>query len=222
MKTPLSITFHGMAPSPWMEKEIRDRADKLETYCRDIISCHVAVDVPHRHHAEGNRFTVRIDLIVPGDELAVTRAATIHPAGGDAQEQDWAKRFEIEGERKHPKLVLRQTFDVAKRRLQDYARRRRAAVKTHEPALRGHVVAWSPVDEFGAIETADGRELVLPSQQRAGAGARAAACGCRRRGGGGSRRKGSAGEHGPGDRLAWRLRCVSRIEPTPAVSLRPG
>ena len=103
MKTPMRITFRGMASSKWMEADIRSRAAKLETYCRRITKCHVSVDIPHRHHEEGNRISVRIDLTVPGEELAVTHNS-----------------------RKDIRVVLGKAFEIARRQLREYAGRRRA------------------------------------------------------------------------------------------------
>ena len=78
MNVPMTVAFHGMAPNEWIEAEVRARADKLEKYCGDIMSCRVAVDLPHRHYKEDNRFSVRIDLTVPGEELAVTHGSNVH------------------------------------------------------------------------------------------------------------------------------------------------
>ena len=103
MKTPMRITFRGMASSKWMEADIRSRAAKLETYWRRITKCHVSVDIPHRHHEEGNRISVRIDLTVPGEELAVTHSS-----------------------RKDIRVVLGKAFEIAGRQLREYAGRRRA------------------------------------------------------------------------------------------------
>jgi hypothetical protein len=132
MSATTTVTFFGMAPNKWIDAEVRRRADRLETYCGDIVSCRVAVDLPHRHHQEGNRLSVRIDLTVPGEELAVTHGSNVHGSKQDLDEEEWVKQFDVEGMRKHLRLVIHEAFEVARRRLQDYARRRRHDVKTHE------------------------------------------------------------------------------------------
>ena len=103
MKTPMTITFRGMSPSEWMEEDIRNRAGKLDTYCRRITKCHVAVNIPHRHHEDGNRISVRIDMTVPGEELVVTHNS-----------------------RKDVRVVIGRAFEIARRQLREYAGRRRA------------------------------------------------------------------------------------------------
>lgn len=136
MKLPVEIRFRHMRPSEWIDADLRKRADKLGTYCRRIHSCHVVVEIPHRHHETGNRFHVSLDLVVPGEEIAVTRTANLHASTKQLSERAWAKEFEVEGNRKDIRVVIRDTFDVARRRLQEYERRRRGEIKTLQRAFR--------------------------------------------------------------------------------------
>ncbi len=170
MKLPLSVSFRGMSSSEWIETDIRKRVVKLEEYCRDIMSCRVTVDIPHRHHRGGNRFSLRIDLMVPGEEIAVSRGANLHGSKKDLSEHEWVKQFDVEGMRKDLRLVIREAFDVARRRLQDYARKSRLAIKTHQEVPRGRVVRWTPAGRSGVIETRDGREIYFHQNSVIGAG----------------------------------------------------
>ncbi len=135
MRLPLSISFRGISPKDWIEADIRRHAEKLNTYYRDIMSCRVTVEIPHWHHEKGNRFALRIDLTVPGDEIVVNHESSLHSSTQDFGALEWAKALEVEGMRKDLRLVIREAFDAARRQLQDYARRQRGAVKTHEAAL---------------------------------------------------------------------------------------
>ena len=56
-------------------------------------------------------------------------------------------------------MAVREAFDIARRRVQDYARRHRGTVKTAARQPRGRVVQLFPVDEYGYIEAADGHEV---------------------------------------------------------------
>ena len=170
MKLPISITFLGIPPDEGIDANIRKRAAKLDAYCRDIMSCRVVVDIPHRHHEEGNRFRLRIDLTVPGEEIAVNRESNLHGSKQDLDELEWVKQFDVEGMRKDLRLVMREAFDVARRRLQDYARRHRRAVKTHEEPPYGRIVKWIPEERFGAIEATDGREIYFHQNSVLGSG----------------------------------------------------
>ena len=66
--------------------------------------------------------------------------------------------------------MIRQAFDIARRRLQDHVRRRRGAVKTHQSRPRGRVIRWSPEEHFGVIDAADGREIYFHEQSVLGGG----------------------------------------------------
>ena len=105
MQRPVTVTFLGISHSEWLEADIRKRAAKLEVCCRDIISCHVVVDLPHRHHETGNPFSLRIAVKARGEEIAVER----------------------EGLRKQLRVVIRDAFDVVRRRLQADGDKRRPA-----------------------------------------------------------------------------------------------
>lgn len=172
MKLPVDITFHNLGFIDWIDAEIRKRAAKLQAYCPDIASCRVLVEIPHRHHQHGNRLRLHIDMTVPGEEIAVSQTPSLHGLQQDLDEPMSEKRFEIGTMRKDAQLVIRQAFDIARRRLQDYARRRRGAVKTHESSPRGRVARWSPEEHFGVIDAADGREIYFHEHSVLGGGLR--------------------------------------------------
>ncbi len=114
----VEVTFRNLNASQWLEQEIRERAARLETYCPKIIACRVFVGKPHRYNVNGSRFNVHIDIVVPGEEIAVSHSPHFRKQSED-------------GTRKDIRTVVRDAFAAAKRQLQDYARRRRREVKTH-------------------------------------------------------------------------------------------
>jgi cold shock CspA family protein/ribosome-associated translation inhibitor RaiA len=135
MQVPLQITARGLALSDAAERDIRAKAANLERYYDGIIGCRVVVEGPVKHHRKGP-FTVSIDLSVPGAELVVDRQTD-------------------------PDLyvAIRDAFDAARRRLEDYARRERGAVKLHEASPRGLVIRLFRDEGYGFLETPDGREI---------------------------------------------------------------
>ena len=135
MRLPLSIIFRGISPQHWMRADIRKRAEKLDRYYRDIMSCRVTVEIPHWHHEKGNQFRLRIDVTVPGGEIVVNHESSLHASLQDLGQGEEAKALEVEGMRKELRLAIREAFDVARRQLQDHARRQRGFVKTHEAVL---------------------------------------------------------------------------------------
>lgn len=130
-----------MPPSEAIERNIREKADKLESFCEKIMGCRVLVEAPHRHHRKGKLYHVRIDLTLPGGEIVINREPSRHAAHKDAY------------------VAIRDAFVAARRKLQDFARRRRGVLKIHEPRPRARVTKLFPDKGFGFLETADGREI---------------------------------------------------------------
>ena len=159
MQLPPTITFRGIEPSAALEAEIRTRINKLETYYRSIVGCRVLVEFAQRHHETGNRYHVRIDLTVPGEEIVVAHEAGLHATAQDVDAEKATKEAETDPERKHARVAVRQAFDIARRRLQDYGRRQRRTVKAPARQPRGRVAQLFPIDEYGYIEAQDGHEV---------------------------------------------------------------
>ena len=90
-------------------------------------------------------------MIVPGEDLAITRDANLHSEVKGSDEAAWAKRFDVEATQRDIRLVIGDAFDAAKRRLRDYAQRRRREVKRHAADTRG---AASPVRRRKAARAA--------------------------------------------------------------------
>jgi ribosome-associated translation inhibitor RaiA len=74
MTTALRITFRHMDTSPAMESDVRAALDRLEAHCDRIVSCHVVIEAPHKHHRRGRRFHIRIELTVPGRDIVIAHA----------------------------------------------------------------------------------------------------------------------------------------------------
>jgi cold shock CspA family protein/ribosome-associated translation inhibitor RaiA len=154
-----------MPPSPAIENSIREKAAKLDSYYDRILGCHVVVEAPHRHHHKGKAYLVRIDLTVPGGELVINRV----PKRLDAAElrdpelagKDLAESHEPSKHAAHEDVyvAIRNAFNSAGRKLQDYARKRRGKVKVHEPAPLARVTRMFPEENYGFLETSDGREI---------------------------------------------------------------
>ncbi len=144
---PVQITARNITLSPETEADIRERAAALRLYYDRLLGCRVTVEVPHRRRHSGVLHTVRIDLTVPQGEIVIRR-------------------------RPHEELrtAVQIAFNAARRRLQDHARRRRGAVKRHEPLATGRVAEYYPLAGYGVIETADGRTLYFDRSSVANGG----------------------------------------------------
>lgn len=141
MQLPLQISFRDIPPSAAVEARIRERADKLDLYYDRIMSCRVVVEAPHGRHHQGKLFHVRVDLIVPGGELVVSREPAQHHAHEDVF------------------VAIRDAFDAAQRQLADYARRQRGQTKTHEAPAIARVCSLFPEEGYGFIQSPDGTEV---------------------------------------------------------------
>jgi cold shock CspA family protein len=141
MNFPLQIAFHNLEGNDAIEARVRELAEGLESLHDRIQSGRVVIDLPHRHHREGNPYNVRIDLKVPGAEIVVKRDPT---QSGEYLDLDSA---------------LLEAFDDARRQLEDHARKARGHVKTHEPTPHARVTRFFEDRGFGFLETPEGREI---------------------------------------------------------------
>jgi cold shock CspA family protein len=130
-----------MPHSEAIEHAIRERAEKLDRFSDLIMGCRVMVESRHRRHSQGKLYHIRVDLTAPGEEIVVSREHALHHAHEDVY------------------VSIRDAFDAAQRRLEDYARRRRQQVKAHDTAPRGRIRRLETGKGFGFIETPDGREI---------------------------------------------------------------
>jgi ribosomal subunit interface protein len=130
-----------MDPSAAIEDAVRKRAAKLEQFAEGIVSCRVTVEAPHKHHRQGNLYSVTVDLRYPGGEVVASR--------------------EPSAERSHEDfyVALRDAFKAVRRQIQDRVRTRRGDVKAHSGPQQGRIVSMQHEKNFGRILTADGREI---------------------------------------------------------------
>lgn len=99
MQVPLQITLRNVAKSEAVETVIRKKAEKLDRYHREIVSCRVVVEIPSRHKHQGKEFVVRLDIKVPGHEIVINH---------DHHEDLYA--------------ALHEAFHAAQRRLEEHDR----------------------------------------------------------------------------------------------------
>jgi cold shock CspA family protein len=170
MILPVQITFRNMPHSDSIEAFIREKAAQLDKYYDHVMACRVVVEVPHRHHRRGPHSHVRIDLTVPGGEIVVKREPSLYSGRKQAEAGECAKCSETATSHKHVRVAIREAFDLARRRLQDYGRRQRAEVKTHEGMPRGRICRLDKDRGFGYIETQEGREIYFHRNSVIGGG----------------------------------------------------
>lgn len=135
---PVQITYRNMEPSAALEREMREKASKLGWFCDRILHCRVVVEAPHQHHRKGKLYHIRIALAVPGGEIVIKhepkRIVAILPRGQRPPDLKLITNREPGKYAAHKDVyvTVRDAFDAARRKLQDYARTRRGAVKAHK------------------------------------------------------------------------------------------
>ena len=94
---------------------------------------------PHHHHRARNQYVVRVQLTVPGE--------TLSPGASLTRIMPTPTCMSL--------FVMRSIPSAANWR--NYSRRRRGQVKSHGTPMHGRVVELHPDEDFGRIETSDGR-----------------------------------------------------------------
>ena len=105
MTVPFKLADHGKLLTEGLAEHIRERADKLGHFYNGVRECRVTVDGPGQHPLRG-RVRVRITLSLPDSEIAINRQT-----GADLP------------------MAIRESFDAADQRLEDYVRLSRLSVK---------------------------------------------------------------------------------------------
>ena len=114
MDIPLELSFHNVEPSDALKASVQAHVQKLEQFHDHIIGCRVSIEMPHKSQkASGNPPDVHILIRVPGKEIVVSRERRFDHAHEDVY------------------VAMRDAFDAARRRLEDYVRRMRGFVKSH-------------------------------------------------------------------------------------------
>ena len=137
----LQINFRNMPPSAAVEARIRKYLDKIERFYNQIISCHVTIEAPHKHHHHGNLYHIRIRISVPHGEIVVNRQPPKRQSHQDIY------------------VAIRDAFNAAKRELNNFVSIRRHETKNHAVPPYGRVTALFPDEGYGFIETPDGEEI---------------------------------------------------------------
>jgi ribosome-associated translation inhibitor RaiA len=117
MQNQLQITLQDVSPSAALDKRIRDKASKLEKIFPRLTACRVVISAPHHHQVRRRLYTVRLNIIIPGGEIVVTR-----------------------NNHEDVYVVLRDAFVAARRELETHLQRhdrnaKRGSMSAAEPSL---------------------------------------------------------------------------------------
>ena len=113
MEPAINITYRDIPSSPYVEAAVRDWIVRLGRLSKRIQRCEVVIQRPHQHHRQGQRYDVRVELVVGDHVIAVSREPGLEPAHENLY------------------VAIRDTFRAARRQLQDHAQIARGEVKLH-------------------------------------------------------------------------------------------
>jgi len=133
MSIPTEVTFRDVEKTDALDNRMQQKIAKLEQYYDKIESCKVVVEVPQKHKHNGKLYDVSILVLVPGKRLFVN-----HNPNEDLY------------------VSMRDSFNAMYRQLEEYSRKQRGDIKTHEEIQQG-IIDRLFID-YGFIKTKDGRE----------------------------------------------------------------
>ena len=104
MNKPLEITFQGVEKSEAVEAKIAEKAAKLERHFDRLTHIRTVVSAPNRHSRKGKIYQIKIEIGMPDRApVVITHEPDVNQAHEDLL------------------TAIRDSFDAAKRRLDDTA-----------------------------------------------------------------------------------------------------
>lgn len=105
---PVTVNYIGMPASDALTSKVMDNAQRLQQHYPDLRTCHVRLQLDHKHQHQGRPFAVTIDATLTDVDLSVNR---VHA--------------------EDVYVALRDAFDALKHQIDHTVSRRRGAVKSH-------------------------------------------------------------------------------------------
>lgn len=142
METRPQITFRGLDTSPNLTSIIEEKLAWLERFHDRITSARVTVEEVTAQGRKGHLFQVAVELEVPGGVIIVNRK----PGDINAHED--------------PRVAIRDSFDAARRQLEDHLRKAGGVHVKPQPERRyGTVVRLFAEEGYGFARMDDGGEV---------------------------------------------------------------
>lgn len=70
---PVTVNYIGLDPSDAVTTKAMDNVQRLQKHYPDLRSCHVRVQLDHKHQHQGKPFSVTLDATLTEHELSVNR-----------------------------------------------------------------------------------------------------------------------------------------------------
>lgn len=135
MTIPFDLKMRDMPTSKALDARIREKVEALERGYPFLAGCRVSVEMPHRHRHQGRLINVTIEMRVSQGALTVNRHA-----------------------REDAYVAVREAFEAAQHRLDDYLVNRQHDAKQPAQPMHGHITHVFDYDGYGFIETVERQE----------------------------------------------------------------
>ena len=139
MAAPVEIAWHNLESMSRVEERVEQRTARLQQILSRITHISVVIEASHRRHQKGNRYEVRLDVGVPGNNLAVNRK----PGDDDAHVDIL--------------VAVRDAFDAMERQLKRWNQQHSGRPAVQTTPLQGKIAQLDPDTTSGQIATTDGR-----------------------------------------------------------------
>ncbi len=147
MQVPFEISFRNCEPSEEIRAEIEKEVRQLDKLYDRITACIAVVTAPSLlHHRHGGLFKIDLHIVLPDHKDVI-----VNKTHGDVHQHE------------HISVAIKDAFAAARRQIEDAARRMRGDVKQDVAPDRGRVARLIAGEDYGFIETADGREIYFHS-----------------------------------------------------------
>ncbi|MGE5085477.1 MAG: cold shock domain-containing protein [Bacillota bacterium] len=137
----LKINYLGMPESNSVSAAVWDHVKHLELFSAQLMSCHVVINRPPRKSHQGGIYHIKIHLHMKGSDIVIDR----EPGKNHAHEDVY--------------VALRDAFDAAKRKIEDYTRIRSGRVKNSVKPMHARIIRLLFNEDCGFVLTEDQREI---------------------------------------------------------------
>lgn len=147
MQVPVEISFRNCEPSEQIRAEIQREAERLDKIYDRITACTIVVTAPDLlRHRKGALFKIGIRIALPRH-----RDVVVDKTHSDVHQHE------------HISIAIKDAFSAARRQVRDAVREMHGDVKQDIAAERGRISKLVAGENYGFIETADGREIYFHS-----------------------------------------------------------
>ena len=138
------VAFREVPRTDELENEIVEGIERLEEVYPQLVTCRVMVEDETPGRESGNEYRVRLEMSIPNKNVVVDQD---HTEAGEFREVD---------------QMIREAFEVGRKRLRKIKELQRRDVKTQELPPHGRIVRLLTDDtgaRYGFLMDRDGREI---------------------------------------------------------------